>query len=66
MSTAILLDDDDDDDVYDFSIPCVSNCVIFKHRATFLGDVISALPVDQVSPLPGVLHRTVIRKLEIT
>jgi len=74
MSTAILLDDDvvvvvdddDDDDDYDFSIPCVSNCVIFKHRGTFLRDVISAFPVAHVASTPCVLHRTVIRKLEIT
>jgi len=68
MSTAILLDDgddDDDDDDDDFYIPCVSNCVIFKHQGTSLRDVISAFPVAHVAPSPCVLHRTVIRKLEL-
>jgi hypothetical protein len=40
MSIAILVADDDDDDDNDFSIPCVSNCVIFKRLGTFMRDVI--------------------------
>jgi hypothetical protein len=60
MSIAILLGDND------FSIPCVSNCLIFKHRGTFLRNVISAFPVVHAAPSPCVLHRTVFRKLEIT
>ena len=77
ISTAKLLDDDgddddneeeddDDDDDDDFSVPCVSNCVIFKHRGTFLRDIISSFPLVHVAPSPCVQHRTVIRKLEIT